>query len=78
MSYIKRKGYLIDRRLVWPTDRKFQIPVYVNKAQVDNQEDYNIVKKKYLKMKKTLIKRLFSCKRQPRLGGVAVRGARPA
>lgn len=49
MSYIKEKGYLTDRRLVWPTDSKFQIPMYVNKAQVDNQEDYNIVKEKISK-----------------------------
>lgn len=49
MSYIKEKGYLTDRRLVWPTDSKFQIPMHVNKAQIDNQDDYNIVKEKISK-----------------------------
>ncbi len=49
MSYIKEKGYLIDRRLVWPTDGKFQIPAYVNKARIDDQEDYSIVKTKICK-----------------------------
>lgn len=49
MSYIKEKGYLIDRRLVWPTDGKFQIPAYVNKTHIKDQEDYSIVKTKICK-----------------------------
>lgn len=46
MTYIKEKGYLINRRLVWPTDNKFQIPANVGKVCIKDQEDYNIVREK--------------------------------